>query len=308
MSALFGLILLRPWWLLAVPLIIAAGVFFARRARGLAGWERAIDPALMAALGRLGHIVPGDSRRAFWPVAVAAVLALALVGPAARDADPPTFRNLDGIVVAVDLSRSIAEGGSLDDLKAAVQLLLQSAGSRPVALIVYAGEAYVASAFTTDPVALGSTVAILDGDIVPDPGSRMDRALELAGRTLAEAKIANGDVIVVSDGDQVSPAAMGEVAKLRGAGAHVSAIFVAPESRSGDMPAPQPGELARLASAGDGFFAPASEAYSVADAIGRRAASRLASGDYAVLFYTDYGWYLLVLALFPTLALFRRSV
>ncbi|MEO9787220.1 MAG: VWA domain-containing protein [Aurantimonas coralicida] len=308
MSLPGDLLLLRPWWLAVLVLTLVAGVVFARRSRGLAGWERAVDPALMAALSRLGRLVPGSARHAFLPIAVAGLVALALVGPAQRDSGAPTFRNLDGIVVAMDLSRSIAEGGSLDDAEAAAQLVLQRAGTRPVSLIVYAGEAYVATAFTTDPAALGSIVAVLDGETVPDPGSRSDRALALARRTLAEAQILRADVVLVTDGEGLGPAAFDEVAALRAEGAFVSAIHVAPSQRPGDMPPPDPAGLERLAAAGEGFFADATAPLAVADGIGRRRSDALAEGDYAVLHYTDYGRYLLVLALFPALALFRRSV
>ena len=201
-----------------------------------------------------------------------------------------------------------AEGGSLDDAEAAAQLVLQRAGTRPVSLIVYAGEAYVATAFTTDPAALGSIVAVLDGETVPDPGSRSDRALALARRTLEEAQILRADVVLVTDGEGLGPAAFDEVTALRADGAFVSAIHVAPSQRPGDMPPPDPAGLERLAAAGEGFFADATTPLAVADGIGRRRSDALAEGDYAVLHYTDYGRYLLVLALFPALALFRRSV
>ena len=307
MSDALGFMLLRPYWLLALPLVALVATIVARRSRGLAGWERAVDPKLLAAMQKLGRIVPGAARRAWLPILVATPIVLALAGPGVRDGDPPTFRNLDGIVLAVDVSRSVAEGGEMDDAKAAAQLVLQSASSRPVMLIVYAGEAFVATAFTTDPEALGSTLAVLDAETVPAPGSRPDRALALARRTLDEAEILNGDVVLVTDGDGIGPAAFAEAEAMREAAMHVSTIFVEPSLRPGDMPEPDPDGLRRLAEAGDGFHAAASAPWAVADGIGRRAASRLESGDYAVLFVTDYGRYLLILALFPALALFRRT-
>ena len=116
------------------------------------------------------------------------------------------------------------------------------------------------------------------------------------------------DVVLVTDGEGLGPAAFDEVAALRADGAFVSAIHVAPSQRPGDMPPPDPAGLERLAAAGGGFFADATAPLAVADGIGRGRSDALAEGDYAVLHYTDYGRYLLVLALFPALALFRRSV
>lgn len=307
MSEAFDFVLLRPIWLLALPLVALVATIVARRSRGLAGWERAVDPMLLAMMQRLGSVVPGAARRTWLPILIAAPIVLALAGPGLRDGNPPTFRNLDGIVLAMDLSGSVAEGGGLEDAKAAAQLALQRAGSRPVMLIVFAGDAFVATAFTNDPEALGSTLAVLDAGTVPAPGSRPDRALALAGRTLADASIINGDVVLITDGDGIGPAALAETTTMREAGMYVSAIYVEPSLEVADMPAPDPAGLQRLAEAGGGFYAAASEPWAVADGIGQRAASRLESSDYAVLFVTDYGRYLLVLALFPALALFRRT-
>ena len=307
MSDAIGFVLLRPYWLLALPLLAVVAMIAAHRSRGLAGWERAVDPKLLATMQRLGSVVPGAARRKWLPILIAAPIVLALAGPGLRDSNPPTFRNLDGIVLAMDVSRSVAEGGGLDDAEAAAQLVLQRAGSRPVMLIVYAGDAFVATAFTSDPEALGSTLAVLDAETVPATGSRPDRALALARRTLADASIINGDVVLITDGDGIGPAALAETTAMREAGMFVSAIYVEPNLQMADMPAPDSAGLQRLAEAGGGFYAAASEPWTVADGIGQRAASRLESSDYAVLFVTDYGRYLLVLALIPALALFRRT-
>ena len=308
MSELPHLVLLRPWWLLAVPLVVVLGLLVARRSRALAGWERAVDPMLMAALSRLGLVRPGRTRRLALPILAAAAIAVALAGPARRAADPPTFRNLDGLVVAIDLSRSIAEGGSLPQAEEAAQLMLQRAGTRPTELIVYTGEAYVASAFTEDPLALGAILPHLAGDTVPNPGSRPDRALMLARRTLGEAKILDADVVLITDGGGLAPAAFDEASALRGTGHHVSTVLVEPKARPGDMPAPDADGLRRLAAAGDGAFATAADPFDVAEAVGSRPAKNLTTGDATVLAYTDYGRRLLVLALLPALALFRRSI
>lgn len=301
------LVLLRPWWLLAMPLIAVIGVLALRRARGLGAWEEAVDPALMRAMERFGRIVPGRARRLFIPVAVAVIVAAALTGPATRLANPQTFRNLDGIVIALDLSRSIVEGGSLDDAQAATQLVLQEAAGRPVAIIAYAGEAYVASAFTTDAPALSPLLAVLGSDIVPNPGSRADRALALAGRIFEEAEILRGDVILVTDGDNLSQEAFDSAEALAASGIHVNAYLVRPTDVHGDMPAPDEAGLERLTMAGDGFFGEAREPVQLAESVGRRAASELAKGDTAALFFRDFGRYLLAFALVPALLLFRKA-
>nr|WP_245396557.1 VWA domain-containing protein [Jiella sonneratiae] len=292
---------------MAIPALAILAFLALRRARGLGAWESAIDPVLMQALERFGRVVPGRGRRLLIPVAVAALVALALTGPAHRIADPETFRNLDGIVVAVDLSRSIVESDGLADAQAATQLVLQRAGGRPVAMIVYAGEAYVASAFTEDAAALSPLVAVLDGTVVPNPGSRTDRALALAARMFQEANVLKGDVVLVTDGDNLSPAAFDTARDLGGRGIHVDAYLVRPATKNGDAPPPDADGLKRLVAAGDGSFGVAEDPFALAETIAGRAASDLARGDTAALFFADFGRYLLALALFPALLLFRKA-
>ncbi|MEN3791901.1 vWA domain-containing protein [Fulvimarina sp. MAC3] len=299
--------LLRPWWLLCFAALAALAVIALRRARGLGAWESAVDPALLAAMERFGRIVPGKARRILPPIGTAATLILALSGPATRIANPETFRNLDGVVLAVDLSRSIVEGGSLDDAQVAAQSVLQNSAGRPVALLVYAGEAYVASAFTTDALALSPLIAVLGKDIVPNPGSRTDRALALAERMFAEANILSGDVVVVTDGDGLTPEAFNIAGDLAEADIHVSAFVVEPSENHEDMPKPDMSGLERLTRIGDGGLGEAIAPSALALSIGRRAARDLATGDAAALFFRDYGRYLLFLALPFALLLFRRA-
>ena len=307
MATLGSLILLRPLWLLVLPAIAAFSYIALRRARGLGGWEAAVDPVLMRAMARFGRVVPGKGRRLLVPVAIACLIALALAGPAKRIADPETFRNLDGIVVAIDLSRSIVEGDGLDDAQAAAQLILQRAAGRPVAMILYAGEAYVASAFTLDATALSPLIAVLGDDVVPNPGSRTDRALALATRIFTDAQVLKGDVVLVTDGDNLSPDAFATARELGGRGIHVDAYLVRPRAKNGDLPPPDEANLRRLTEAGDGSFGEARDPVPLADTVGQRAASDLAKGDTAALFFADFGRYLLALALFPALLLFRKA-
>lgn len=308
MIELAGVTLLRWYWLAPLPLIALLVVAFSRQTSALAGWDRATDPALLAALKRLGRVVPGGGgKRWLLPAATAALISLALTGPARETRDGPSFRNLDGLVLVVDLSRSVAEGGGLSQALTAARLVADRAGSRPVALVVFGGDAYLASTFTTDAAALGTTIAVLDGDTVPEAGSRPWRGLSLARRTLAEAGILVGDVVLVSDGGGLEAAAVAEAEALAAAGARVS-VLVAPGAAG---PAPRDAaaqvSIEALARVGGGLTADVRDPLDFAEALGRQPASRIARAGLEVLFWTDYGRALLILALFPALALFRRS-
>jgi Ca-activated chloride channel family protein len=303
----FSLTLLRPAWLLALPLLAVAGYFLVPRMTGLAGWDRAVDPALMAALSRLGRVVPGSGRANWFPAATAALIVVALIGPAQQLRDGAGFRNLDGVMIVMDVSRSLAEGGHLAEAIAAARLVASEAGTRPVALVVYGGDAYLVSAFTTDHQALGTTIAVLDGETVPDPGTRPERGLEVARRSLSDARIVAGDVVLVTDGGGITDAAFREAEAIAARGSRLSTLFVPTSALLPDVPPPDRGMVAALARSGGGRIADVLDPASIIGLIGEGWSSRLVAGNFATLMWRDYGRFLLLLAMIPALALFRRE-
>ena len=77
-----GLVLLRPWWLLALVPVAALALWLWRH-RAAGEWAAVIDPPLLAAMRRLGHLHAGAPDAApFLACAASALLALALAGPA----------------------------------------------------------------------------------------------------------------------------------------------------------------------------------------------------------------------------------
>lgn len=300
--------LLRPLWLLAIPVIALLTLRAAWRSAPLGDWVKAIDPALMAALARRGAVL-GGRRQANLAAAIAAsVIALALTGPALERPEAATFRNLDATIVVLDTSRSVAEGGRFKEAKQAAEAVAQAAGTRSVALVVFAGDAYTALSPTTDREALGTMLFAVDADTVPDRGSHPERGLALARRILSEADVVAGDVVLISDGDGIGQAAEREASAIRDKGWHLSALFVpAGQSLPPGAPKPDLAALDRLVSNGGGVTADVDRPDAVLDRIGASTAQHLAAGGYSVLAFADLGRWLLIAALFPALALFRRS-
>lgn len=308
MSALDAYVLLRPWWLLAIPAVAVLAFRAAARSAPLGDWARAVDPALMALMARRGGVL-GGRRRANLAAAVAAgLVALALTGPAAERKDAATFRNLDATVIVADLSRSVAEGGGLKDLRQSAQAVAEAAGTRSVALVVYAGDAYLATPPTTDRDSLGTTLFALDADTVPDRGSHPERGLALARRTLSEAGTVAADVVLLTDGDGIGEAALREARAMRDRGWRLHGLFV-PADRTLPPGAPKPDRAAldQLMAAGGGVAADLASPAPVLDAVGASTAQHLAAGGYTVLAFADLGRWLLVFAMVPALVLFRRS-
>ncbi len=143
MSALGTFALLRPWWFLAIPVVALLALRAAWRSAPLGDWARAVDPALMAHLARAGAVLGGRRQANLAAALAAGLIALALTGPAVERTDGRTFRNLDETVIVVDLSRSVTEGGNLLGVRQAAAAVAEAAGTRAVALVVYAGDAYL---------------------------------------------------------------------------------------------------------------------------------------------------------------------
>ncbi len=298
MSWLPDLILLRPLWLLALPAAVLLGALLWRRSGGLGAWERAADPALIAAMRGLGRVTEAGRSRSLATAALIALGGLALTGPAAERRDAPTFRNLDGVVIVLDISRSVAGDARFRDIQAAARLAAAGAGTRRTALVVFAGEAWRASAFTTDGAALGGAISLIAPDTAPAPGSRPEEGLRLARQMLDEAEIVAADVVLIGDGGGLGAEATTEAGLLAARGAPVSTIFTGSSGGAGAM--------AALAAAGGGAAGDLVDPFPVADRIAAGPARRLAETGFSAAVATDYGRWLLLAALVPAFLMLPR--
>ncbi|MFE1597540.1 vWA domain-containing protein [Methylobacterium sp. ID0610] len=299
--------LLRPAWLLALPVLALLAWRAAHRAAPLGDWMRAIEPHLFASLRARGAVLPGRRQAQGALVAAAAILALALTGPALQRGDGAGFRNLDATILVMDLSRSVAEGGRLDAARSLAQSVAEAAGTRQVALVVYAGDAYVAATPTTDRDALGTVLFALDAATVPDRGSHPARGLALARRTLSEMGAVAADVVLVSDGGGIDDPARREATGLARDGHRLHTLFVPTPALPPEAPRADRGALDRLAGIGGGAAGETDAPAAVLAAVSETTAGHLAAGGFAVLAWQDLGRWLLLGALVPALLLFRRS-
>lgn len=292
------LTLLRPGWLLALGALAGIGWSLLRRRGGLGDWQRAVDPALLAAMTALGRVDSQSSRGPLWALLAAlAVILLALSGPALERRDTLSYRNLDGVLFLVDASPSVTEDARWPQMLTMGRFGLASLGTRPGGLIVYGGDAYVATDMTGDHLQLGQTFSLLTPEIVPDGGSRPERALALAAQLLADAEVIAGDVVLFTDGDGLGPASLQAAAAIAEQGARLSLV---------SLLEPRPA-FATHAAAGQGAVFTLEETDAFSDWMREEARTRLEAQDYPLLFWKDMGRYLLALALLPLLLLFRKG-
>ena len=303
------LTLLRPLWLLALPAVALLAAWLWRH-RAAGEWAAVIDPPLLAAMRRLGHLRADRADPSpFLACAAAALLVLALAGPAVLRDGAESFERLDPIVLMLDLSPSVVAGPALADLQAAAAQVLQSAGGRPVGIMVYAADAYLASAPTSDPASLQGTIAVLSAETMPVGGSRPDIALAEARDIFAgegqPADPGGVDFILVTDGGGADRA-LDEARRLAAEGARVSTLALADPAPG--APPPDAAALAELARLGGGVTAPAAAPRPVLDGIEAARIARIARSPESAQVYRDLGPWLLGLAALPALLLFRRRL
>ncbi|MBP2150935.1 VWA domain-containing protein [Xanthobacter flavus] len=286
-----GFLLLRPWWLAALPLLAALAFWLWRRGPVAGGWGRVMPPTMLAAMRALGHLRRDDAGASLMPVAAAALVGLGLAGPAIPRADAPQLAGAGAVLVAVGLSPGVA-GATLADAQAAAAGIMAAAAGRPVGLILYSDEAYDVAAPTGDPAVLESLIAVLGPDTMPSSGARPAAALRLARRMLEG--MPDADLVLISDGSGIDAAARTEAARLATGGIRLFTLGLGVGSDKATSL-----EALGVASAPARAPGPVIDRLSGSAALAR-------DGRAAGLAFEDLGPLVAALALVPFLALFRR--
>ena len=219
---------IRPWWLLAIPPMIGFIIWFARPRSAMFRWQGIVEPQLMP------HVLVGMSKvvrsRVTGVLSIASLLLIvALAGPTWERLPQPVFRSQSALVIALDASRSMdiadVKPSRLGRARFKIADILERRGEGQTALLVYAAEAYVVSPLTDDVRTIASQLPALSTELMPNQGSRADRALRKAADLLRQASSRGGHVLLITD--DVNPdLALPAVAELRDAGIRTSVLGV----------------------------------------------------------------------------------
>jgi len=301
--------LLLPLFLVpAVASLVAA--FIVRTEGERDDWQRVLDRRVLAALR---PAAPGASINLAL-VALAIVLA-ALASPSRRSEAQSSHAVAEGVIVLVDVSKSMEQVDVAPDrlaaARAAALAISKAAGARPVALIAYAGDAYLVEPLTVDRGAFDGVVAALDDGLIPQPGSVPSRALSLAASVLEQAGVGRARLVAVSDGGGFDSATVEIASRIAAHGHRLDAILVAPNyaaaSREHDIAV-----FGQTIDAGGGVIAQLDIHGNVDIAalelelpyFAAPGATRLALMSTE---WTNLSHYLLLLAVVPMVLLFRES-
>ncbi len=305
-----GFHLLRPWWLLALPVV--AWLAWKWRGRNAAGaWERVVDPALRAHL--LEPAAARGARWRAWGAWLAAVLALlALAGPSWRREAQPLWEAKAPLVVAFDLSPAMLAAdlppSRLARARAKLATLLRERRGGEVGLLVYADGAYTVAPLTDDAANVAVFLDALAPDIMPGAPGEADAAaaIDRAAQLLRQAGFDRGDVLLVS-GSAMPASAATAAAQAARAGYRVSVLDAVPAAAGAAAGGTGAGAVAaagggrRAALAGDdGDLA----ALGVLEAATAGAAGREREGGAS---WRDDGYWLLLPLLVLAAFAFRRN-
>ena len=194
---------LRPLWLLALILLV---IFLWHRFNhrvSSRSWQKVVDAAL------LPHLLSGKGegrQSTLWAVLgmVAGLAIIALAGPVWEKLPQPIFRQQSGLVIALDLSRSMDSGdikpSRLTRGRHKVADILKLRNEGQSALIAYAADAFVVTPLTEDTATINALLPSLSTEIMPSQGSQADKALSQALDLFINAGVTGGDILLVSDG------------------------------------------------------------------------------------------------------------
>ena len=239
---------LLPFWIgIAAVLMMAAFLLPARTETD--SWQRIINPRVLAFL----RPVEGKRRTLNLALLAAGLTALALAGPARPARDDSAFVNAENWFLLVDVSRSMALGDiaprRIASARDAALALIERSESRPAALILYAGDAYLAAPPSFDKTQLRSLVQAAEPGVIPIEGSDTARALALTASIIGDAGLVASRIFILSDGDARAAGAEPVAAALARDGHRVDVLVLAGET--GERPADRAVSQA-LAAAGNG--------------------------------------------------------
>src|SRR6185437_13794569 len=193
---------LHPYWLLALPPLVALAVWFARRRGRDGAWPRLLDGELLSLL-RLSESGTGRSP---WPLIglIWTLAVLALAGPTWQRQITPAYRAPAAWIVVLELSPSMEATDVAPSRMArahyAVDDLLSAAHDARVGLVAFAGEAYTVAPLTTDVATVRNLARPLTPGLMPESGDQLAPALEEAQRLLQASPGKHRQVIVIADG------------------------------------------------------------------------------------------------------------
>src|SRR5436853_1776922 len=215
------------WALLAIPVL---AVLFARaEQRGVAKLREFVSPRLLPQLAATVN----RARRVLRFGLLMLGLALAIISLARPQwgyvYEDVKRKGLD-LLFAVDTSRSMLSNdvppNRLQRVKLAAQDLINELQGDRVGLVAFAGRAFLQAPLTIDYDAAVEAINDLDTNTIPEGGTNISEAIDLAVRTFGKSAIGNRALIIFTDGEELSGDAIKTAKAAANAGVRVFTVGV----------------------------------------------------------------------------------
>ncbi|MGK9046774.1 VWA domain-containing protein [Stutzerimonas chloritidismutans] len=192
--------LLRPYWLLILPLLIWLLWRLWHRQLQVGRWQRLLPEAFHAALltrGRLRH-----SRLPWLVLGLAWLLAvIALLGPSWQRFEQPSIKRSDPLVVLLELTPSMLASDApptrLEQAKRKLLDLLERRQDVQTAVVVFAGSAHTVVPLSDDLATTRNLLDALHPTLMPEQGQRADLAVAKGLALLEQAGLGRGRLLLI---------------------------------------------------------------------------------------------------------------
>lgn len=191
---------IRPGWLLLVPVAAALWWLWQRSLDPLRGWREQVDPNLLKAM-----MIDERPRRSYLGtgVLIAWVLAIgAIAGPTWKQEPNPFAADAVPLMVLLKADASMDQSefppSALEQARLKIADLVEIRKGQPIGLIAYAGSAHLVLPPTKDTEIVAQMAAEINSEIMPQPGDRLDLALQKAGEILSREQ-SGGTILVIAN-------------------------------------------------------------------------------------------------------------
>lgn len=191
---------LRPFWLLILPLLAWLLWRLWHRQRQIGRWQCLLPEAFHAALLTRGKL--RNSRRPWLLLGTAWLLAcVALLGPSWQHAEQPNLSRVDPLVILLETTPAMLAAdvrpNRLEQAKRKILDLLHTRDDAQTAVVAFAGSAHTLVPLSNDIATTQNLLDALQPDLMPEPGHRAELAVAHGIELLARGANGRGRLLLI---------------------------------------------------------------------------------------------------------------
>ena len=289
---------IRPDWLwLLVPAILYL-VWVLYSFKQYNPWKKVCDPHLLPALVQSS---PYHSQRLFYfALFLFYVISIfALAGPAWKKISLPIYRDVNAMMLVLDLSAAMYETDIKPDrlmrAKYKIRDLIHSAQNTQMGLVAFTEEAFTASPLSADANTLSGLLDDLNPDMMPVSGSDSGQGLTEGYKLLTQAAANHGSLLLITASNPTSNSFRAAKTIAQG-GAHVNVLAMLDNNMANHTII---SNLQQLAEAGNGSFylfsADTADIRDILDTAGSKEVLNNQNNENAYLWQDGGPWFCLLL-------------